>query len=252
MAACLWAFDTFLQPIIGLNVENWASRHGLGDLLAVPPELPSVRPFIGAVWEAISLLYAFTASGYGLSFAAGCILIAFSDWLTWPYVALRNFQRSGGLFGPIRWNFRGFLGMTADDWSDLRVVGFQATGRNRRARPLAEISGCIRSDITGQEVPLQLNIGGDPIPPEQAYSIPGRATFGVVCMLPQHPNRDGLMRGPPAGKFLRQFGGFTFVFQAEGREWNIHFSHEEVAGLINSWRTDYLEKPELPGPTRRI
>ena len=33
--------------------------------------------------------YHLAASGYGFAFAAGCVFIAFSDWLSWPYRRLR-------------------------------------------------------------------------------------------------------------------------------------------------------------------
>src|SRR4051794_3629125 len=110
-AACLSLFDIFVKPIIDLNVENWATRHGLGDLSAAVPPLPSARPLVSAGWEVGSAIYGFFASGYGLAFAAGCLFIAFFDSLTWLFRVLRDFWRSGGLFGPVGWDFRGFLGM---------------------------------------------------------------------------------------------------------------------------------------------
>lgn len=246
-----WAFDTFLKPIIGLNVESWATRRGLGDLSATAPDLPPAGPLVTAAWEAAEAAYAFAASGYGLAFAAGCVFIAFFDWLTWPYRMLRRFRRSGGFFGPVRWDYRGFIGLTADDWTNLRVVGFQAHGRNRTAKPLLKVEGCIRSETTNQEIPLQLNLGGDPVPPERTYAIPARASFIVVCMTEQSPEPNGNDRAQHADHFLSRFGGFTFVFRADGREWNYRFPYEEVAGFVRAWRAEHLEKPGPPGPVRR-
>jgi hypothetical protein len=120
----------------------------------------------------------------------------------------------------VRWRFEQFLGFTGYDWTELRVRSFEVQGRNKTSKPLLNIDGYIRSEISNEEVPLTLIVDGDPVRPDATYAIPASATFVIACMIEGKSRHDQRREmGMSADHFLHTFGGLVFTFQANGREW---------------------------------
>ena len=84
---------------------------------------------------------------------------------------------------PVAWNFDGFLGMVGGG-GELRVISFQATGRNRSGKGFHDINGHLVSNIDNSlSEQLHFVIGGTPVLPSSTTGIPPGATFQIVIPL---------------------------------------------------------------------
>jgi hypothetical protein len=165
-------------------------------------------------------------------------------------------QTSGGR---ITWNFdqpgdNYFLNMGRLNDQELRVVGFQAHGKNTSTDPITEFSGVIRSDFTNEERPIYI-MAQDPnaqthpplgppqvmLPtlPEDTYGIPGLADFDISSF--GKPINEIGKDGEPLSEFLRIFGPFTLVLKYDGATIERHFTLEQIKAQVA-----LLEKQSRP------
>ena len=79
--------------------------------------------------------------------------------------------------------------------------------------------------MTGHRVPVLLNIDGKLFPPEKSQGIPPGARFDLTS--PRFPT-EGPREGVPASKFIKDFGGFLFVFEYDGERYERRFTAEDI------------------------
>jgi hypothetical protein len=126
---------------------------------------------------------------------------------------------------PIRWNLSGFLGMSASGSGPITIGSLQIQGINTSGRHIETVSGYVRSNLTGDRIPVLLNS----IPPEETNGIPPLCTFQVNAMF----NNGSEMNHD---EFLREFGDFTFVFICDGLKFEHRFSAHDNNTILESFR----------------
>ena len=119
----------------------------------------------------------------------------------------------------------GFLGMTRTGKEEARILEIHVAGRNDSGVHINRFSGFIISEVTDQRVHLLLNIDGKLFPPEKSKGIPPGARFDITS--PRFPT-DGPREGVPASKFIKEFGGFLFVFEYDGERYERRFTAEDI------------------------
>src|SRR4029077_11585514 len=117
-----------------------------------------------------------------------------------------------------------FLNMTKTPGREIRVLGFQAHGKNISLEPISQFSGYLRSDVTNKQVPVYImaqEATPDGIPactpnfptaPQETLGIPALASFDISTydkiVFPQ-----AIDEGIPASEFLRDYAPFTVVLK---------------------------------------
>ena len=106
-----------------------------------------------------------------------------------------------------------------------RVIAFTANGENHTGHDIDNISGFVRSDITGRDFPLFVFVGGRRVSPSDVINIPDGANFAFEAPF-----------GPPEGipwpKFITEIGGITFVFVRDGQKYLRDFATNEIVYFI--------------------
>jgi hypothetical protein len=117
---------------------------------------------------------------------------------------------------------------------DVWVAHFAAIGQNNLDEPLLKINGFVRSDRTNAERALRLSLS-----PAQAArnlvemnGIPRKSYFRVESENFE-PNQH-----MSALNFLADFGGFTFVFEYDGKKFERHFLDDELWNRIDRFRRE--------------
>jgi hypothetical protein len=154
--------------------------------------------------------------------------------------------------GPIVWNIETnakglgyFLNIMETAGHELRVLGFQAHGKNITGDPIQHLHGYMRSDRTNAEIPIYL-LAQEPgatkvaacfphpwIPtaPDETYGIPAYAEFNVATY--EKPSieisaTEGVMNGTIVSDFNTAFVPFTVVLEYDGGRVERKFSQEEI------------------------
>ncbi len=158
-----------------------------------------------------------------------------------PYAALGYIQRLK--WWGLSWDFRGFLGMSAEGVGPVYVSCFQIFGINKSKKDVRTISGHIRSNITGQQLPLTM----EGMRPEETNGIPAKCKFFIQALF-QDPTskREGFIED----RFLKEWSDFTFVFKADEKEYKFRFRVGEVNRCIRGFSKPLKRVPE-PLITRR-
>ena len=131
-----------------------------------------------------------------------------------------------------------FLNMTKTNDQEIRVLGFQAHGKNNSNGPISQFSGYMRSDLTNAQRPIYIlaqDIDESKIPvcvpriptlPQETFGIPAFAEFDIATYekLFFEPGKDGV----PVSKFINNFAPFTLVLEYDGTRVVRRFSREEV------------------------
>jgi len=154
--------------------------------------------------------------------------------------------------GPIVWNIEDnakglgyFLNMMQTEGHELRVLGFQAHGKNISGQPISHFSGYMRSDLTNAQVPIYLQAQDPdtskvlacfphpwiPTAPSDTYGIPPFAEFDISTF--QKPfvaisATEGVTDGVPLSDFMGSFAPFTVYIEYDGGKLERKFSREEV------------------------
>lgn len=171
-----------------------------------------------------------------------CIIGA-TGFFAWNYY-LPEFNQPQPV-GDVVWNFdaaaRGagfFLGMfKTTNSQDIRVLGFQAHGRNISGDPIQTFSGEIRSDLTNITKPVYI-LGQDdksspiaaclpriPTKYDDTYGVPGLADFDVTTFEKVSYSTDD---GVPAATFLHDFAPFTLTLKYNGATVKRRFTTEDI------------------------
>ncbi len=150
-----------------------------------------------------------------------------------------------------------FLNMLKLSNGEIRVLGFQAHGKNNKIDPIIELSGYVRSDVTNISLPLYLLaqdadetkisacIPRIPTLPQETFGIPGFADFDVATYdkFFADPQSDGM----PVARFMSQYVPFTISLKYDGAQFTRHYSKEEVQRQI-----DVFEKATSLQSTPRV
>jgi len=151
--------------------------------------------------------------------------------------------------GRVTWNFeqsaRGFsyfLNMIKVPNQEIRVLGFQAHGRNNSADPISQIKGYLRSDLTNVAYPIYIlaqDVDEGKIPacvpriptvPDDTFGIPPFADFDVTTYerLFADIGKDGVV----VSKFMSDLVPFSVTLEYDGATYSRHFTKAEVAKQI--------------------
>jgi len=147
----------------------------------------------------------------------------------------------GGYFwdksrGPIIWTWKSEswpIGI-ARSGDDYGVYNFGFRGTNRSEKPITRIRTFVRSNITGETIPLFFS-QGQAIAPERVVIPPGES-FNLDAVLP----KNGPMISFEA--FKKDYSNFTFSFEHDGEPpFERTFTESEVNRLIAEGRLFHEE-----------
>jgi hypothetical protein len=139
--------------------------------------------------------------------------------------------------GPITWYPGQYVFGASGDDKGIRIQSFQAAGQNNSDEFIAPLSGFVRSEITGNSFPLQVNDNGTLVSSE-GYGIPAKHQFNIGVRIVAN---DG--GGITSSEFLRDFGRLTFVFKYGNHTYNRRFSPDEIEAEVRRMETDLRPKP---------
>jgi hypothetical protein len=138
--------------------------------------------------------------------------------------------------GPITWNSGYLLGAGGDD-KGIRISTLQMTGQNNSDEFIEPLSGVIRSEVTGVQLPILVNDNGTLVPPD-GYGIPARHQFMIGCKLSE--------TGISGVEFLRDFGRMTFTFIYGNHTYTKRFTPEELEAELRRTENDLRPKELSP------
>ena len=158
-----------------------------------------------------------------------------------PYAALRHIQNLK--WWGLCWDFRGFLGMSAQAAGPVYIGCLQAFGDNKSRMNIRDIGGHIQSNITGDRLPLTM----EGMTPEETNGVPAKCRFFIQALFRDPTSeREGIIEE----KFLQVWRDFSFVFTADGKEYRYRFRKGEVVEIIGRFRQP-MAMPQAPKITRK-
>lgn len=152
--------------------------------------------------------------------------------------------------GKIAWNLNDaaagngfFLNMIRAPNQEIRVLGFQAHGKNISNGPVYELSGHIRSDLTNLQRPIFVLAQDEdeskvaacipkiPTIPQETFGIPAFADFDVSTYDKSFAEleKDGI----PISKFLNDFAPFTVTIEYDDVRLTRQFSRAEISRQVD-------------------
>jgi hypothetical protein len=171
--------------------------------------------------------------------------------------------------GRITWNFDQpgdvfVLNMGETNDQGIRVIGFQAHGKNNSPDPVSEFSGVMRSDYTNAERPIYIlaqdpNAANKPQTgpwfmyptlPNDTFGIPGLADFDIAT----HNSiiSDYLKDGEPLADFIRNFGAFTVVLKYDGTTIERHYTVDQIKAQVELFEKRIKpQSTSIPRVTRK-
>jgi hypothetical protein len=138
-----------------------------------------------------------------------------------------------------------FLAIGRINDQELRVVGFQAHGKNTSTDPISDINGFVRSDRTNEQRPIYLaaeDLTPDPnrpayvpVPmlptsPDDTFGIPGLADLDIQTF--DQPFMQNGIDGVPISRFMREFGAFTLILNYDGITVERHFRTDQMMSQV--------------------
>jgi hypothetical protein len=131
--------------------------------------------------------------------------------------------------GPVVWTWNEHCPITIGRTDDVYgVYSFGFSGLNRSDEPISKIKTFIKSNITGETMPLGF-AAGQLVPAEKVIIPPG-VQFFLHAVLPGGNNSAGI----PFEHFRTDYGRFTFSFEYEGGSFVRTFNEAEVDRIIES------------------
>ncbi len=170
--------------------------------------------------------------------------------------------------GRVTWDFeqsaRGFsyfLNMIKVPNQEIRVLGFQAHGKNNSPDPISQIRGNLHSDLTNVPHPIYILaqdldetkiaacIPKIPTLPDETFGIPAFADFDIATYekLFAEIGKDGV----PASKFLSDYAPFTVALEYDGATYSRHFTRTEVVKQIEIFEKS-LNLESIPRVVRKV
>jgi hypothetical protein len=180
-----------------------------------------------------------------------------------------TFDGTARATGKIIWNFEQtalgggfFLNMTKVNDQEIRILGFQAHGKNRSNDPISQFSGYLRSVQTNAQVPIYLlaQDAGEgkilacfphpwiPTLPSETFGIPPITDFDISTYA--KPFAEMGTDGITATNFLNAFAPFVIVLEYDGTRVERRFSKEEVNKQIEIFQKS-LDPQSNPHILRR-
>jgi hypothetical protein len=120
----------------------------------------------------------------------------------------------------ISWNFEDvqhppfFFALQKTELSGTVLLGFQAHGKNNSDKPINNISGIVRSNITNKEFPIKFIVQGVPVDPPDTNAIPPFAEFDVSTQTEPALTVNGVIENKHQS--IPEFSAFTFEFDYGG------------------------------------
>lgn len=155
-----------------------------------------------------------------------------------PFSVLRHIQNIK--WWRLSWDFRSPLGMSKHGDEPIYIGCLQAFCENKSKKPIQNISGYIISNITGVKLPLTM----EGMAPEEAAGIPAKCKFFIQALFRDTASkREGIVDEI----FMKDWGDFTFVFNADEKQYKFHFGKSEITSVINQFRKDStpMIKPKI-------
>jgi hypothetical protein len=161
----------------------------------------------------------------------------------YPDVANSDITLSG-----VKWDFQNFVG-TVSRGEELFAFVFTADGHNLTGKPITNISGFLRSNITNEiYAPLYIVIDGKPVLPEQTHGIPVDASFTIDIPFAGITGEfDKMMK---ESEFLKKLVDFTFVVDIEGARSEYRFERQQVINFLEQKKRS-LYPPQKPKVTQK-
>jgi hypothetical protein len=126
--------------------------------------------------------------------------------------------------------------MSAEGAGPVYVSCVQISGINKSKKDIRDISGHIRSNITGQQLPLTM----EGMRPEETNGIPAKCKFFIqVLFRDPTSKREGFIED----RFLNEWSDFTFVFKADEKEYKYRFRTGEVTRCISRFSKPLKRAP---------
>jgi hypothetical protein len=166
----------------------------------------------------------------------------------------RRESLSPAAIGNIVWDFEQtangsgyFLSMTRLGNQEMRVLGFQAHGKNISNKATEHLTGYVRSEVTNVQLPIYLlaQAQEDPKPnvcyaqtwvptvPQETFGLPPFADFQLATF--SKPVAIMESDGSPISKFMNDFVPFTIVLEYDGTRYERRFSKEEVQRQVSTF-----------------
>ena len=167
-------------------------------------------------------------------------------WIGWalrnPYSAIRHIQYLK--WWGLSWDWRSFLGMSAQGPGPIYVACLQAYCVNTSSSDVRSIRGHIQSNVTGERLPLTM----EGMTPEETNGIPAKCKFLIQALFRDpRSEREGIIED----KFLEIWRDFSFVFTADKKEYQYRFRQGEVIECIGKFRQGTTKQPP-PQITRKV
>ncbi len=198
----------------------------------------------------------------------GLVVIA-SAYVLGTFVGRREFLNPAAI-GNIVWDFEQtangsgyFLSMTRVGNQEIRVLGFQAHGKNVSNKATEHLNGYVRSEVTNVQLPIYLlaQAQEDPKPnvcyaqtwiptlPQETFGIPPFADFQLATF--SKPVAVAESDGSPISKFMNDFVPFTIVLEYDGTKYERQFSKEEVQRQVSTFERS-LNPQSSPHIARKL
>jgi hypothetical protein len=153
--------------------------------------------------------------------------------------------------GPIMWTWDVNLPISLGRSGDfIGVYAFQMKGLNRSDEPITDIKTFVRSNVTGDVMPLKFTIKGQQVDSDKV-TVPPEVSFYLLAVIPKEGN------GISFDEFKNRFGSFTFTFDYNGGSFIRKFSSGDVEKILANGeayhraehkRVQQMMPGEEPGP----
>jgi hypothetical protein len=197
------------------------------------------------------------------------VVVFASAYTLGTFVGRREFPTPAAI-GNIVWDFEQtangsgyFLSMSRLGNQEIRVLGFQAHGKNISNKATEHLTGYVRSEVTNVQLPIYLLAQSqeDPKPnvcyaqtwvptlPEETFGVPPFADFQLATF--SKPIAVAEIDGSPISKFMNDFVPFTIVLEYDCTKYERRFSKEEVQRQVSTLERS-LNPQSSPHVTRKL
>jgi hypothetical protein len=156
----------------------------------------------------------------------------------------------------ISWNFEDlqhppfFFAFQKTNIQDTILLGFQAHGRNNSDKPINNISGFVRSNITNKELLVKFLVQGIPVAPDETNGIPPFAEFDIVTQDDIVRIVNGNILNNPLN--IGEFSEFIFEFDYDGNKFVRTFTKQETQKQQDMFvQIASPDKSSIPRVTRK-
>ena len=144
----------------------------------------------------------------------------------------------------VTWNFNGFLGMSAENYTNIRIMSFQATATNQSKKPIREFSTYVINPLTNETYKAFINLNGNLLLPEETNGIPSYAKFGISAPLVEHDANKSFTTGDglTVEQFFAKIPELEFIFIYDGKIYKKKFDKKENKLIIEQFQNSMSER----------